>query len=185
MTSLNRVAPLGAILALCLLAAPGLAETTAEQPAAAKTEKAAKPGKKDAVPKEVNIEADQMEIFDDKKQAVFKGNVDAKRTDVHLTCDELVVTYAETIDPTTKEKKSDVTFLDATGNVVIVTDKQTVTGKWAKMDVKANDLTVGENVKIVQGKNVLTGSKLFVDLDTNKSELTGGRVRGSFVNDQK
>jgi lipopolysaccharide export system protein LptA len=53
------------------------------------------------------------------------------------------------------------------------------------MDVKANDLTVGENVKIVQGKNVLTGTKLFVDLDTNKSELTGGRVRGSFVNDQK
>lgn len=184
MTSLKRVAPLGAILAVCLAVAPGLAETTAEQPAAAKTEKAAKP-KKNAVPKEVNIEADQMEIFDDKKQAVFKGNVDAKRTDVHLTCDELVVTYAETIDPTTKEKKSDVTFLDATGNVVIVTDKQTVTGKWAKMDVKTNDLTVGENVKIVQGKNVLTGSKLFVDLDTNKSELTGGRVRGSFLPDQK
>ena len=67
----------------------------------------------------------------------------------------------------------------------IVTDKQTVTGKWAKMDVKANDLTVGENVKIVQGKNILTGSKLFVDLDTNKSEMTGGRVSGSFVNDQK
>ena len=66
----------------------------------------------------------------------------------------------------------------------IVTDKQTVTGKWAKMDVKTNDLTVGENVKIVQGKNVLTGTKLFVDLDTNKSELTGGRVRGSFVPDK-
>jgi lipopolysaccharide export system protein LptA len=184
MTSLKRIAPLGAVLALCLLAAPGFAETKTEQPAAAKTEKAAKP-KKDAVPKEVNIEADQMEIFDDKKQAVFKGNVDAKRTDVHLTSDELVVTYADVIDPTTKEKKSDVTFLEATGNVKIVTDKQTVTGKWAKMDVKANDLTVGENVKIVQGKNVLTGTKLFVDLDTNKSELTGGRVRGSFVNDQK
>ena len=94
---------------MCLAAAPGLAETTAEQPAAAKTEKAAKP-KKDAVPKEVNIEADQMEIFDDKKQAVFKGNVDAKRTDVHLTCDALVVTYAETIDPTDqgKEKRRDV-----------------------------------------------------------------------------
>ena len=87
MTSLKRLAPLGAVLALCLLAAPGLAETTAEQAAAAKTEKAAKP-KKGAVPKEVNIEADQMEILDEKKQAVFKGNVDAKRADVHLTCDD-------------------------------------------------------------------------------------------------
>lgn len=180
MISLKRFAPVGAILALCLAATPGLAQTT-EQPAAAKSEKAAKPFKKQAPPKEVNIEADQMEIFDDKKQAVFKGNVDAKRTDVHLTCDTLVVTYAETIDPTTKEKKSDVTFLDATGNVKIVTDKQTVTGKWAKMDVKSNDLTVGDNVKILQGKNVLTGTKLFVDLDTNKSQLSGGRVKGSFL----
>ena len=78
MTILKPVAPLGAILALCLLATPGLAQTT-EQPAAAKTEKAAKPGKKDAVPKEVNIEADQMEIFDDKKQAVFKGPSTSRR----------------------------------------------------------------------------------------------------------
>jgi len=183
MTNLKRIAPLGAILALCLAASPGIAETTTTEPAAAKTEKAAKPGKKNAVPKEVNIEADQMEIFDDKKQAVFRGNVDAKRTDVHLTCDELVVTYAETTDAQ-GQKQSEVTFLDATGNVKIVTDKQTVTGKWAKMDVKTNDLTVGENVKILQGKNVLTGTKLFVDLDTNKSELSGGRVRGSFVPDK-
>jgi lipopolysaccharide export system protein LptA len=172
MNSLTRLASIGAVLALCLAASPAFAETTTEQPAAA--------AKKAGPPKEVNIEADQMEIFDDKKQAVFKGNVDAKRSDVHLTCDTLVVTYVETTDAT-GAKKNDVSFLDATGNVTIVTDKQTVTGGWAKMDVKTNDLTVGENVKIVQGKNVLTGTKLFVDLDTNKSELSGGRVRGSFV----
>ena len=60
-----------------------------------------------------------------------------------------------------------------------------MTGNWAKMDVKANDLTVGENVKIVQGKNILTGTKLFVDLDTNKSEMTGGRVQRQFRARQK
>ena len=173
MMTLTRLASIGALLALCLAASPSFAETaTTAQPAAAK---------KAGPPKEVNIEADQMEIFDDKKQAVFKGNVDAKRSDVHLTSDTLVVTYTETTDATTGQKKNDVSFLEATGNVTIVTDKQTVTGGWAKMDVKTNDLTVGENVKIVHGKNVLTGTKLFVDLDTNKSELSGGRVKGSFV----
>jgi lipopolysaccharide export system protein LptA len=64
---------------------------------------------------------------------------------------------------------------------VIVTSKQTVTGEWAKMDVKKNEVTVGGKVKVVQDKTVLTGNKLFVDLDTNRSEMTGGRVRGSFV----
>jgi lipopolysaccharide export system protein LptA len=174
MISLTRLASIGAVVAMCLAASPASAETTTEQPAAAK---------KAGPPKEVNIEADQMEILDEKKQAVFTGNVDAKRADVHLTCDTLVVTYIETTGAN-GEKTNDVSFLDATGNVKIVTDKQTVTGRWAKMDVKTNDLTVGENVKIVQGKNVLTGTKLFVDLDTNKSELSGGRVRGSFVPDK-
>jgi lipopolysaccharide export system protein LptA len=181
MISLRRLAPLCAILAL-FFAAPGKAQDTKTEPAAstpaATTANAS--GKKTAAPKDVDIEADQMEIFDDKKQAVFKGNVDAKRVDVRLTCDTLVVTYAETTNPD-GTKKTDVTFLDATGNVKIVTDKQTVTGAWAKMDVKKNDLTVGENVKVLQGKNVLTGNKLFVDLDTNQTELSGGRVKGSFV----
>jgi lipopolysaccharide export system protein LptA len=79
------------------------------------------------------------------------------------------------------DKKTEVTFLDAEGNVVIITNRQTVTGNTAHMDVKANKLWVKGGTKVVQGKTIMNGDQLFVDLKTNKSEMTGGRVKGSFV----
>lgn len=130
--------------------------------------------------KQTDIVADQMEVLDKEHRATFKGNVDLKRDDVHLTCDQLVVDYEE-ITQADGTSKTEVKTLDATGNVVIVTKSQTVTGEWAKMDVKENKLQVGGKVKVVQGKSVLYGELLNTDLDTNKSEMTGGRVRGTFL----
>jgi lipopolysaccharide export system protein LptA len=133
-----------------------------------------------ATSKEVNIEADRMEIQQDNKTAIFSGNVDAKRNDVRLTTDKLVV-YYEDVKQQDGSTKTEVSKLDAAGNVVIVTRSQRITGQAAKMDVKANTLTVTGNVKVVQGQTILQGPTLFVDLNTDKSQLSGGRVRGSFV----
>jgi len=130
--------------------------------------------------KKVNIEADSMEVLDKDKKAIFTGKVDARREDVTLHTDKLVVDYADAAQKD-GSKKTEVTFLDATGHVLIVTSKQRITGDWAKMDVKANQLTVGGNVTVTQDKTVINGKKLFVDLDKNTSEMSGGRVKGSFV----
>ena len=130
--------------------------------------------------KPVDIEADRMEVDSVEKRAVFTGHVDVKREDTHLTSDRLVAIYTEEkqADGTTKNK---VTQLEAEGSVTIVTKKQTITGDWAKMDVEANKLVVGGKVKVVQGETTLEGEQLSVDLDADKSEMTGGRVKGSFV----
>src|SRR5262245_40770231 len=169
-------------------------------PVAAQTVDTAEAVKGAKTPKNVDIEADAMEILDEQKKAIFKGNVSAVRADVTLKCDTLVVSYTETAaapaananggaqaatdggtQDTGGDKKTEVTFLDADGNVVIITNRQTVTGKTAHMDVKANKLWVKGGTKVVQGKTVMNGDQLFVDLKTNKSELSGGRVKGSFV----
>lgn len=128
--------------------------------------------------KDVDIESDQMQIKEAEKLAIFTGNVDARRGTVKLKSDKLVVHYDDT-----KKKagsKTEVTHLDATGHVVIITRNQRITGSWAKMDVKANVLNVGGNVVVTQGKTVVKGKKLFVNLNTNVSKFTGGRVKGSF-----
>jgi lipopolysaccharide export system protein LptA len=131
-------------------------------------------------PRDVDVEADSMEVFDKEKKVVFSGNVRGKRGAINLTSNELVVYYAEAPNGQGGQK-TEVTTLDAKGGVKIVTDKQTVTGDWAKMDVKANKVTVGGNVKVVQGSSVISGQQLLVDLNRNVSEMTGGRVKGSFV----
>jgi lipopolysaccharide export system protein LptA len=162
-----RAILLAALLALSPAAALAQSVDTTAAAAESKSDKA------------VDIESNEMEILDDKKMAIFTGKVKGKRGDVTLNCDKLVVNYVETVQPD-GTKKTDVTFLDASGSVVIVTSKQTVTGQWAKMDVKANKINIGGRVKVVQGATVLTGEKLFVDLDKNVSEMSGGRVRGTF-----
>lgn len=130
--------------------------------------------------KEVIIEADRMEIIEAEKRAIFTGKVDAKREDVHLTCNRLVAVYSE-VKQSDGSTKNEVTHLEAEGSVTIVTKNQTITGEWAKMDVEADKLIVGGKVKVVQGQTILEGELLNVDLQADKSEMTGGRVKGSFV----
>ncbi|HRX36843.1 MAG TPA: LptA/OstA family protein [Aestuariivirga sp.] len=164
---------LALVATLALTGAAG-AETAATKPADT-TKQAAT-----ATTKQVDIESNEMEIFDKEKKAIFRGNVDAKRADVSLKCNELVVKYDEVKQPD-GTTKTDATDLDAKGNVLIKTAKETITGDWAKFNPQTNKLVVGGKVKLVQGSTVLQGNELHADLNTDKVEMKGGRVKGSFL----
>jgi lipopolysaccharide export system protein LptA len=163
-----------AILLSMLVLPLGQAPATAQTVDATPLSTAAKEAK------EVNIEADRMEVLDEQRRAIFIGNVDAVRGGVKLTSDRLVADYAETAAGD-GSKDTEVIHIEATGKVTIVTSRQRITGQWAKMDVKANKVTIGGDVVVTQGQTVLRGRELLVDLERNTSQLTGGRVRGSFV----
>ncbi len=128
----------------------------------------------------VNVEANSMEINEGKSQATFTGSVVAAREGEVMKSDVMVVYYADT-KQADGSSSTEVNSLDATGNVTITTKTQVITGDAAKMNVKANTLVVTGNVRVVQGKTVLVGQKLDVDLDTNRTLMSGGRVRGTFV----
>ena len=134
----------------------------------------------DKVSLPVEVEANEMEIIDADKQAIFRGKVDAVRGTDHIKSDIMTVFYAD-VKQSDGTSKSQVSKLDATGNVIITTKKQIITGEWAKVDVLANTLVVGGRVKLVEGKTSLRGEKLTVDLNTDRTLMTGGRVKGSFV----
>ncbi len=153
--------------------------------------------------RDVSVEADQMEFIDAERKAVFTGNVDARRGDVKLTSQTLTVFYrqktadgaaaaggtgSETPTPPAAPEGAagnlsgaQVTLLDARGNVVIVTPRERITGDWAKIDVPRDMLTVGGDVVLTQGSSVLRGQQLDVNLKTNRTVMTGGRVKGQFV----
>jgi lipopolysaccharide export system protein LptA len=168
-------------------AAPALAQT-ADAPATATTAgktdatAAAKPGTKaaDTAPTPVDIVSNEMEILDKEKKAIFRGAVDATKGTTNLKSDELTVTYSDVQQPD-GTTKTDATDLDAKGNVTITTPKETITGDWAKYDPQGEKLVVGGNVKLVQGTTVLQGQELHADLKTNRTQMTGGRVKGSFL----
>ena len=79
-----------------------------------------------------------MEILDEKRRRSSPARCGASAATSISPAIRWSCNYVETPVQRRRQKKTEVTYLDATGNVKIVTRKQTVTGAWAKMDVKAN-----------------------------------------------
>jgi lipopolysaccharide export system protein LptA len=143
------------------------------------------PAKAPALP--VNVEADQMEVRSAENIAIFTGKVDAKRGDTHMVSDRMTVHYAKrdaaaTADPAASGLSgSEVTLIEAEGQVRIETPGQVVTGNSATLDVLTDMLTVTGAVTVTQGKSVIKGTRLVSDLKKKTSQMAGGRVSGSFV----
>lgn len=76
--------------------------------------------------------------------------------------------------------------LEAYGNVVVTQKDQTATGEVGTYDLKTSTVTLTGNVLMTQGKNVLRGERLWVDLATGVSRVEPGknghgRVEGLFL----
>src|SRR5262249_22453854 len=58
-----------------------------------------------------------------------------------------------------------ITQIEAKGDVIITSENdQTTSSEWAIYDVPSQQVTVGGNVVLTQGKNVLKGDRLVIDL---------------------
>ena len=57
---------------------------------------AATPAHAQTTKNKVNIESDQMELFESKSQAIFRGNVRARKGDVSLDSTNLIATFRKT-----------------------------------------------------------------------------------------
>ena len=134
----------------------------------------------------IDIEADKLEVLDGEKRAIFSGNVMAKQGGLTLRTRELTVNY--TGSQGLSGSNANITRIKATGKVLITTDKnQTATSDWADFQVVEQVMTIGGNVVLSQGENVIKGDRLVIDLKSgrsrfeNEGQLTASkRVRGIF-----
>lgn len=128
----------------------------------------------------VDIEAGEMEILETDKRAIFRGDVVAKRPSDTIRCQEMIVNYVD-VKQTDGSMATEVDKLDCKSAVTITTATQTITGDLATFQLRRDLLDVTGNVKVVQGKTVIRGPHLTVDLKTKRTKMAGGRVKGRFV----
>ncbi|MCC0017971.1 MAG: lipopolysaccharide transport periplasmic protein LptA [Rhodobiaceae bacterium] len=129
----------------------------------------------------VKIDADRFEVFDDRKQAIFSGNVILEQGPVRMQTQKLVVTYTGGTD----QRQGNIKRLEASGKVIVRSKDQTATGERAVYEVGTRVIRLTGNVVLTQGENVIRGSNLVVDLATGTSKLVStqsgsGRVQGVF-----
>ena len=151
----------------------------------------------------IQIEAASLEMRDKKKEATFAGNVKVVQGDTTMTSKSLVVFYDSTSKPAAAPAakaragksapmqaaspgpggSSSIRRLEAKGNVVVTQKDQVVTGETAVFDTRANMITMLGGIVLTQGKNVLRGDRLMVDMTTGVSrvESDSGRVQGLFI----
>ncbi len=128
----------------------------------------------------VDIEASEMEILETDKRAIFRGDVVAKRPTDTIRCAEMVVYYVD-VKQADGSSNTEVDKLDCNSSVTITTTTQTITGDLAVFQLRQNLLDVTGNVKVVQGKTVIRGPHLTVDLKTKRTKMSGGRIKGRFI----
>lgn len=119
----------------------------------------------------VEIEADTLEVEDKSQQATFIGNVVAVQGETRLRADRLKATYAAGPNG----GKTQIRQIIATGRVhVLSKDDQSADGDWARYNVVTREIVMGDKVVLRQGQNVIRGTKLFIDLNSGLSRVSGG-----------
>ena len=141
----------------------------------------------------VDIEADKLRVDDGRKTAVFHGDVKAAQGDFTIRTIEMVATYAGDAGLATvtagaagggaPKTPAQLTKIEAKGKVIVSSKQsQQVTGDSAVFDTKANTVTVsGKEVVLTQEKNIVTCTKLLIDMTTGLSRCVVEDVAGQAV----
>ena len=145
----------------------------------------------------VKINADELQVHDKDKQAVFSGAVHLVQGDTDMRTAQLVVFYDDNPPPPapaaasgktsnasaqiTPQQNQQIKRVEARGSVIVVKKQkgqkdQTVTGNEGIFDMRANTVTMVGNVHISQGDSFLTGDNLTVNMTTGDAVLTAKPV---------
>ncbi|MDQ6959490.1 MAG: lipopolysaccharide transport periplasmic protein LptA [Mariprofundaceae bacterium] len=119
----------------------------------------------------VTVQADHLDIWHGKKQALFAGNVHLKRDDFELFCDALRVFYAE---------KSGIERGVATGHVRMQQGDKHGHADKAELDNKHQILTLTGHAVMEQPGGRIEGATIIHHIQEKTTEVRrgkGGRVK--------
>jgi lipopolysaccharide export system protein LptA len=143
--------------------------------------------KKNTAP--IAIDADQLEIMQQKNIAIFRGNVEAKQGEMRVLSQKMTVHY----QPASKTQKdaaanaagsmSGLDKIIVEGKVQFFSSQETATADRGVYEAGKQKLFLFGNVILRRGEHVLNGSQLEYNLATGASLLSGG-VQADGVNAQ-
>ncbi len=170
---MRALARIAALLALLLAGGPALAQSEGL-------------GKHDT-DQPIEINADSLEVQQERNLAIFRGNVDALQGGIRLKSRELRVWYRPDGGQGDKAGGADVTGnilrIDALGDVFISSPRETAQGDLGVYDVPNRTITLTGAVVLTRDRNVIRGTKLVLNLESGHSRIDaggGGRVQGRF-----
>ncbi|MEQ1653547.1 MAG: LPS export ABC transporter periplasmic protein LptC [Hyphomicrobium sp.] len=133
----------------------------------------------------VLIDAARLDVDDGAHLAVFTGDVHAVQGEFVIRAAEIAAAYTGSAglnssgSAASKQGAAQLTRIKARTKVRITSkDGQNAEGDWADFDPKANMATLGGNVVLTQGKNVVRGTKLVIDMTTGETTIKTEAIAG-------
>jgi len=139
----------------------------------------------------VDVAADRLEVQDRADRAVFVGNVHVTQAELALDTERLTVAYS---GGPGQAGGVQIRRLDAAGGVVVKSPSETARGDFGVYDLDRKLITVIGNVRLTRQNDLISGSRLVIDLDSGRAVIdggppgvnqSGGRVSGHFTVPQK
>jgi lipopolysaccharide export system protein LptA len=117
----------------------------------------------------IDIAAERFEVRDRERQALFLGAVKIKQGNLTLNSAKVRVFYDRTssANPTIKR-------VDAQGDVDFSSPSERAKAAWAIYDVEQGQLTLGGNVNLTRGTDIVQGQRMEINLRTGVTTLDGG-----------
>lgn len=144
------------ILSLALAAGPAVAQSTGF-------------GRAQDVKLPVEVTADALSVDQASGKAVFSGNVLIGQGQMRLAADRVTVTYAA-------GGQQRISALRAEGHVTLASGEDAAEAGSADYDVESGNVVLVGDVLLTQGRNVLAGDRVTVNLATGTAQAAG-RVR--------
>jgi lipopolysaccharide export system protein LptA len=124
----------------------------------------------------IQIEADQLEVRDEEKVAIYSGKVRVRQGETLLEAPALRVFYQGEAT-VAGVPGSQVSRIEAGPGVMVRSGDRTASGDSAVFDMASEIITMSGNVVLTEGENVVRGERLIVNLATNQGRIEGGRVQ--------
>ncbi len=127
----------------------------------------------------VDITANELEVLEQKKQSIFRGDVVVTQGDMRLRSDHLVVFFDE---------QNQIRRIEAQGQVELVDPQRRATGERAVYDRQEDILQLSGQAVVVQGENRVAGDEIVLYLGENRSLVRSrdaGRVRAVIIPEEK
>ncbi|WP_374411757.1 LptA/OstA family protein [Novosphingobium colocasiae] len=122
----------------------------------------------------VDYSADRIELQDKQDRVILTGNVDVKQADLRLRAARTIVDLAS-------GSSLKLQRITASGGVVVTRGDELATGDVGIYDFNKKIITMVGNASLKRGNgDTLRGGRFVIDLNTNTSSASGGRVTGTF-----
>ncbi|PLX86927.1 MAG: lipopolysaccharide transport periplasmic protein LptA [Desulfuromonas sp.] len=123
----------------------------------------------------IEISAQQLEVDQGSGHAIFRGQVVASRADLTLYADILIVSR--------QDGRDEIETIEARGGVRVVQQDRLGTAQSAFFNQREEVLILSGDAVLTQGDNRISGEKISLFLQENRSEVDGGtgRVRAVFT----